>query len=154
MTFVRITLYLVTASTVMGCASSPAPTNHYPSSPGDVSLYSTVTDDGCTLFVATVESLERSPAWDPGIDELPLKVADAVTVAKAHFIAAHPGIEGAAVRSIELKPALCCGAPPGRWYYSIDFSPTVGGQAVFRRSNPVVVLLDGSLAKELRDNCQ
>lgn len=136
----------------LGCVSHQQQAPATSATSHDVHLFGTVDDDGSVAFVASVESLLNSPAWNPETAEVPLGVPAAVAVAKRHFLETHPSMEDVTLDRVELHPALCCNAPPDRWYYSISFRPLANGERQFRRSRPVVLLLDGSLAREIVDD--
>ena len=94
-----------------------------------------------TVHEITSAVAEKQVAWDPEKQQPPLSVVDAVAIAKKWATAQYSKFEDLRVSSIELSP-MCMPQLKNRWFYTIQFEPTLYGKSVYGYEIFVVVLFD------------
>ena len=88
--------------------------------------------------------MTKTPKWSPGEGEPPLPISQVVAIATKWAKGKYTRYDSVKIRSIDLDERGC-GSLKGHWYYIVNFTPVIDGNAVFGSGNFAAVLMDGTV---------
>lgn len=112
---------------------------------GDHPVMTTVKEDGTAIgIVITDEQRSRSPTWNIESGEPPLSISKAVAVAKAWGKKTYTRYDDVRIHGVSLS-SIGCYSAKDKWYYLVNFSPIIDGNAIYGSGYFAAVLMDGTV---------
>ena len=112
---------------------------------GDHPVMTTTKDDGTAVgIVITDDQRRKSPTWNIESGEPPLSISKAIAAAKVWGKKTYTRFDDVRIHSVSLS-SIGCYSVKDKWYYLVNFSPIIDGNAVYGSGYFAAILMDGTV---------